>query len=351
MTPEPEPAPVPAPEDLPEADVELVTEPEPEFLDPPPRRGVSAALLAVLALVAAGVATAAYFGFVHDWDAEPPGAAILYHLSPPKHLLPPDPREPDDTESFRQGQAALVKLRRVLNAALDNPTVRATELVKSQDDPLEWLEANLAVTFDGEYMRVKLSAEPVEDAVIVLNAVAKAYDEVATELEEGGRKRRLDELTTALRELEKELDAFHRQMDQLADMLGVVDGASLPRQHEVWLRRLHEIEDEIFSLRRERSFREVVTDVELHPQAGRHLANREKALRDDLLLAREQLEQLSKKSGEVKALRRTIDAKEALATELTRLIARGKIEIRVASRVTRLDEAYVVGPGTPRAGR
>jgi len=350
MTPEPEPAPAPAPEDLPDADVELVTEPEPEFLDPP-RRGVSAALLAVLALAAAGVATAAYFGFFHDWDAEPPGAAILFHLSRPKPILPPDPREPDDSESFRQRQAGLVRLRTVLNAALADPAARGTELVKSQDNPLEWLEANLAVTFDGEYMRVALAGEPVEDAVIVLNAVAKAYLEAATEQETGSRRRRLEGLEIAHHELDQELDAFHNRLDQLAQALGVVDGASLPRQREAWLRRLHEIEDEIRRVRQERSFREAVADVELHPQAGRHLANREEALRDELIRTREQLDHLSKKSGEVKALRRTIDAKEALATELTRLIARGKIEIRAASRVTQMDEPYVIGPDTPRAGR
>ena len=100
----------------------------------------------------------------YAYPSHGPGAVVVFHIGRTTPMFLPSRGEVvrDDFEEFREAQAALVRSRRVLNSAINDPEVRTTELILEADpDPVTWLEANLSVSF-GEsrsLMRVELDGE------------------------------------------------------------------------------------------------------------------------------------------------------------------------------------------------
>jgi len=105
------------------------------------------------------------------------------------------------------------------------PAVAQLELVRTQDDPVDWLAQRLHVDFpsDGEVMRVRLSGIDREDAAPVLQAVIDAYLNEVVDVERIQQRQRLNELDRVYAEKETELREKLRDTIQLREQLGIAE--------------------------------------------------------------------------------------------------------------------------------
>ena len=111
-------------------------------------------------------------------------------------------------EILKKTQLALLKSNYVLTAAIRNPKVGGLSALAGESEPVEWLQENLVVDFpqNGEILSITLSGNELpEELEILVDAVAKAYnDEVVDKL----RQRQLanrDLLAGSLNKLNEEL--------------------------------------------------------------------------------------------------------------------------------------------------
>src|SRR5205085_5862988 len=86
---------------------------------------------------------------------------------------------PGDAEfaQFRGTQAALLRSRLVLDAALRNKDVSGLAVIREPANPVGWLEKQLRIDFpeQGEVIRVGMDGSRPEQLASVVNAVVDAY--------------------------------------------------------------------------------------------------------------------------------------------------------------------------------
>jgi polysaccharide biosynthesis transport protein len=157
------------------------------------------------------------------------GAVVFHVAAQPPTVLGPTAEARVDFNTYRQTQAALVKKRQVLTAAVRQPAVAALPIVRSQSDSVAWLEQSLVVDFRSgpEVMRVTLEGNDPDQLRTILAAVARSYLDEVDEQENGQRRSRLEKLTEAQREHQNRLDGFQKQIDGIALRLGSNDGTTL----------------------------------------------------------------------------------------------------------------------------
>jgi len=152
-------------------------------------------------LLFAGVILLTALGGAAIWYALPlprnTGAVVFHVASQPPTVLGPTAEARVDFNTYRQTQSALVKKRQVLTAAVRDPAVAALPIVRSQSDPVAWLEQSLLVDFRSgpEVMRVTLEGNDPDQLRTILAAVSRCYLEEVDEQENGQRRRRLEKLS------------------------------------------------------------------------------------------------------------------------------------------------------------
>src|SRR5262249_48875953 len=94
---------------------------------------------------------------------------------------------------YQRTQMAFVKNRHVLNAALREPKVQELEIIKSQVNPVAWLEGQIKVDFSmaPEFMRISLSGPDPDELAPIVDAVREAY---LSEIVKTEHNQRLDRL-------------------------------------------------------------------------------------------------------------------------------------------------------------
>jgi capsular exopolysaccharide synthesis family protein len=138
------------------------------------------ALAFFVALLAAGIAGPAAFYLVPSakYKAQ---ACLQVTAQPPKVLFQTMETEADDYRRYQSTQQTLVTSRLVLNSALKENEVRNYRLIRSQVDPVAWLQTQLKAEFlaGSEVMAISLSGDEPEELAGLVNAVKRAYmDEV-----------------------------------------------------------------------------------------------------------------------------------------------------------------------------
>ena len=105
----------------------------------------------------------------------------------------------EDFKTYRLTQAQVVKSRTVLIKALRQPNVAELSLIRSQSDPVAWLEENLKVDFPGDaaVLRLSISGDRTDQLAIIVNAVTHAYLQEAARLEGVEQAKRLAGLEKA----------------------------------------------------------------------------------------------------------------------------------------------------------
>jgi hypothetical protein len=107
----------------------------------------------------------------------------------------------EEFAQFRGTQAALLRSRLVLNAALRNKDVSGLAVVREQTDPVGWLEKRLRIDFPekGEVARVGMDGPRPEQLATLVNSVVDSYMQTIPDnlrKNENAMLRRLEEMYT-----------------------------------------------------------------------------------------------------------------------------------------------------------
>jgi len=199
-------------------------------------------LIVSLGVIVAGLAAVpVWFLLPAQYTAS---AWLQLHSNPPRTLFPE--RDGDYYQTFRQNQAAIVKMKFVLAAALRKPGIAELQTLRSQIDPIAWLERELRVEFPGggELMRISLSGENPAEIASIVNAVTEAYLDETVNKERARRLSRLSELDKLYSEKEKELRDKRQYLRSVAEQLRATDTRSVVLRQEALLARYGELQRE-----------------------------------------------------------------------------------------------------------
>jgi capsular exopolysaccharide synthesis family protein len=134
----------------------------------------------------------------------------------------------DDFSNYQRTQAALVKSRLVLTAALRNSKVAELSVIREKQDPLEWLDKDLKVDFPAspELLRISIDGEKADELVILVNEVRDAYLREIVNSERDARKKKLEHLKSILEDYELRLRADRKTLRDLVENFGSGDSQS-----------------------------------------------------------------------------------------------------------------------------
>jgi capsular exopolysaccharide synthesis family protein len=178
-------------------------------------------------------------------------AAAWYLLPPPQYtsraLLHVAARPPrvlgnvgggeGDFAGFQRTQLAMLKTRKLLEAALMEPGAADMPSIKRRHDPVRWLQQKLEADFSTgpEILRISLSGDRPEDLPVVVNAIARTYlrdfaDEAANQ-----RQAHLKRLQAIRAELEAKLKPKKEALIRQAPDGGVGDPKVLAYKQQLAL--------------------------------------------------------------------------------------------------------------------
>lgn len=172
------------------------------------RRLVLATFLGMLV----GVATASAV-----WLAMPSGkhnVRALLHIKP----LPSAVNNQETIGNFddhKKTLQAMVKLRKVLDQALQDPRVARLNLVTTSDDPAQMLDESLTVSWPApDLMAIGMTGNEYEEMRVLVDAVVKSFLEMAKTDENlaSSNRRKLQDAT--LRELDEKIKARREAMER-----------------------------------------------------------------------------------------------------------------------------------------
>jgi capsular exopolysaccharide synthesis family protein len=142
-----------------------------------------------------------------------------------------------DAVTYQKTQAAAVKGRFVLNAALKKDDVKRLRIVSQQPDPITWLEEELKVDLkeNSEIVTVSLDGEDPDELVVLLNALTQAYLQEVRNEERKQRSDRVAELDDILTKTREKLRTKRETLRKRADELGTSDSLALSQKQMVLL--------------------------------------------------------------------------------------------------------------------
>jgi capsular exopolysaccharide synthesis family protein len=135
-----------------------------------------------------------------------------------------NPEGRSDFALYQRTQAALLKNRYVLNAALKQEEVKRLAMVRAQADPLTWLEDGLKVEVPegSEIITVKLSGPDPTEVVTLVDAVTQAY---LKEIVDKDSLQRSDRLAAVDKIYNDARDKVHKRYDALRQQAGEAGGS------------------------------------------------------------------------------------------------------------------------------
>lgn len=164
-------------------------------------------------------------------------------------LHPSAPADPAAMERFGQYQAALVRSRLTLSAAINTPGILEIALFRdASPDPLSWLADNLRVTLNpsSNLMTVELDGEDEKEVIRVLDAIRKAYMARTMELSNRSLTRRHEDLEKVIAERKQELVRDTRRLEQITASIGWSSGlATLAFGDQFMAKEYERIVDEL----------------------------------------------------------------------------------------------------------
>jgi capsular exopolysaccharide synthesis family protein len=191
------------------------------------------------------------------WLVVPPAkstAQALLHVSMVQQdLVYKNADRQPDFATYQRTQAALVKSRLVLNAALNRPEVRELTMIQEQTDPIQWLDKNLQTDYSKgpEFLRVSLRGDRPKELVILVNAVTKAYLEEIVNKEFNDRNARLDRLKTLFDQYDRQTRNKRQAFRVVAKEAGSRDSRNLALMQRIALERLAQSQKELTELQSE----------------------------------------------------------------------------------------------------
>jgi len=168
-----------------------------------------------------------------------------------------------DYAMFRQTQLALLKSQQVIDTALRSNGVAELKGVKAKEDPAEWLQEQLSVSFasGSEVLEIALSGDDPKTVAALVNAMTSAYLDEVVNVDHLDRQRRLEGLKEIWKKYENGLRQKREQLRKIAEAIGSDDkkALTLQKQYEVdrqdlIRRNLIEVHGELLKRRAELEF-------------------------------------------------------------------------------------------------
>jgi polysaccharide biosynthesis transport protein len=158
-----------------------------------------------------GGTVAAILGFVaHSVIPAKYTTYSIIRVSPqdPKLYFNEDPQGRGDSASYLNTQAQLLRSHFVLTAAIRDPQVAALPMLRSQPDPVRFLEEELVVEkSDGsELLKPKLSGDDPQAITMIVNAIHRAYFDEVVEKDLTRKKERLKAIDKEISRMQKDLE-------------------------------------------------------------------------------------------------------------------------------------------------
>jgi capsular exopolysaccharide synthesis family protein len=190
------------------------------------RRWLLAATLSIALGVAAAVGAwhglaAKYTAFAQLRVAAVSPYLVFHNISNPEGRT--------DFNTYQRTQAAAVKNRYVLNAALKREDVRQLGLVRQQAEPITWLEDELKVELQegSEIITVKMTGDEPVELVTLTNAVTQAYLQEVVNVDRKQRSDRLAELDDIYTKSREKLRVKRETLKKRAEEVGSSDSSAL----------------------------------------------------------------------------------------------------------------------------
>lgn len=187
------------------------------------RRGLVALVLGLTAGLAAGPVV---------WKLVPPGkykVRTTLHLTttPPRNIF--EEAAPSSYSNYQKTQAALIKSRFVLGAALRQPKVAELSLVQGMESPTAWLETALKteIPAGSEFLIVSLEGSRPAEMRTLLEGVMQAYFDQVVNREKNKRLEKLDRLKGIANQYDDFLTGKRRTMSEMAAAMGAGNAQAL----------------------------------------------------------------------------------------------------------------------------
>jgi hypothetical protein len=279
-------------------------------------------------------------------EPEPKVSSLFFIAREQPALLPAQQArvDKDEYEAFRQGQAALIRSRFVLDAALRNPKVAELKLVKQKTDPLAWLEKEIVVDLPKgtPLLRIGMTGPEPAQLVEIVKAVGQVYLREIIDRENNKKLDRLERLTRLHAKWDEKRQAKRQALHDVRRAL--TDPPTKMSEEEI-----PEIKRELRRLRLaqagEKARLELYAKVPAKAEKIREelvvLAAQEKLIREDLATLEEQWKSRSSSALDLESVRDDIARWEAYMRKLVVEIERLEIEAHAPARVTLLEEAVV----------
>jgi hypothetical protein len=177
------------------------------------------------------------------WPAPKLTVRTLVHVPPNKPWLQRAAGGAPDLQNHQRTQAALVKSRLVLQAALRDQRVAALPMVAQHADPVEWLEREVQADFTvaPEILRIAMSGDRPDDLVVLVNALREAYLREILEPETTQRRERLNKLGEMREKFESQLRASRKDQTALEQKAGAKDAGGQLKVFREDLRHVEEL--------------------------------------------------------------------------------------------------------------
>ncbi len=149
----------------------------------------------------------------------------------------------DFFEIYKNTQQQLVSGRFVLLAALRRPEVAKLPIIQEvsrREDPVEWLQEYLSVSFPGraEIMEISVTRYDKEEAAILARAVVDAYLTEVVNAERDQKQQHFNELDRACSEKETEVRSKREDLKKMAETFGTSDSDTINVQQRIELELL-----------------------------------------------------------------------------------------------------------------
>jgi capsular exopolysaccharide synthesis family protein len=154
---------------------------------------------------------------------------------------------------YIRSQAALIRSRPVVQAALRKDEVKRLALENIYPEPASYIEEELKVEFQeaSEFLTLTLPNAESHIAVTVLKAIVASYLDYIEYTEKQGRIQAVTELQKVYDESNANLKTKKANLKRLAADLGTVDKDTLNRQRDEILSKIRELRSERHPLRQE----------------------------------------------------------------------------------------------------
>jgi capsular exopolysaccharide synthesis family protein len=193
-------------------------------------------------LVAAAAGVAAWFLLAGKYTA----FALLHIASTQPRIVFRVADAPEgryDFLTYQRTQAARLKSRFVLNAALKRDEVKNLRVLSEQADPLAWLESEIKVEYNegSEILTVSLSGAEPDEMVALVNAVTQAYLKEIIDVERKQRSERVEQLEDVHVKSKEKLRAKREALRKRVEDLGTSDSQALSQKQVILMTTFGEV--------------------------------------------------------------------------------------------------------------